>query len=354
MPENPDYTFFLISRQLTGEATAAERDALQKWLAEDPGNQQQYELLKQFWQAKANLPIRPVESKKINRIFQLAAFEEALQEDPEWTPDAQLKKKGSRTWKIAAGLIALAFISWAIMHWTTNRNTVQGNLVIAQKGSRTRTILPDGSTVWLNGGSSLSYDRSFNEKAREVTLSGEACFDITKQSGSPFTVNAGMIQLNVLGTAFNVKAYADDNTTEITVMEGLVRLTRTGRKESLFLRADQKIILAANGKGTADAATRNLEEKLITIDTALKENERPETAWIYNRLEFRDEDFRSLARKMERWYNITVHFEDEKVKDLVFSGSIENESVEQAFKALKAAVPFSYSVKANAVFIRSL
>ena len=79
-----------------------------------------------------------------------------------------------------------------------------------------------------------------------------------------------------------------------------------------------------------------------------------ETAWIYNRLEFRGDRFDELAKKLERWYNITLHFEDEQVRNLVFNGSLENETVQQAFQALTVAVPFQFEVKGNDIYISSL
>lgn len=92
---------------------------------------------------------------------------------------------------------------------------------------------------------------------------------------------------------------------------------------------------------------------LLQLDTSLHENELPETAWIYNRLQFRGDAFPELAKKLERWYNIKIHFEDDAAQLLTFNGSLENETVEQAFRALQAAVPFSFTIKGNELFIRS-
>lgn len=364
MPENPEYIWFLLSRHLTGEATAAEAAALQQWLAESPNHQQQYELLVQLWQAKNNPPPPSSEPSRISRILQLAAVEEALQEDNDIIPGEPVVTKKSYAWKVTVVLVVLAFCTWGILHWLTLGNVADdAHQVIAQKGSRTRAILPDGSTVWLNAGSSISYGKTFNDKIREVTLYGEAYFDVVKQPDRPFIVHAGAINIKVLGTSFNVKSYPEDGLIETTLIKGLVQIIQPGSKPAIYLHPNQKISLPS-GKNespgsSSDLTTNTPEQKKIfpegvaILDTSLTEKERIETAWLFNRLEFRDDDFEALAKKLERWYNVTIHFEDEKTKQLVFNGSIESESVEQAFKALQVAVPFRYTIKGNEIFIGS-
>ncbi len=366
LPENPDYTWFLLSRNLSGEATAGEKEALQRWLEEHPSHRQQYELLQQLWQAKNNPPEPAVEPSKISRILQLAAVEEALHENTEWPAPPPQKRKWLTSFRFAAILFLLLIGTWAITKWASTNRSSSENKIVAQKGSRTRAILPDGSTVWLNAGSSISYGAGFNDKKRELTLFGEAYFDVVKQTDRPFIVHAGSIQIKVLGTSFNVKSYPEDAMVETTLIKGLVQITQPGKKSPIYLHPNQKIILPTETGSagetvqpvnvtdpTANKAIKEESTGIAYLDSSLKENERLETAWLFNRLEFRDDDFIALARKLERWYNITIHFEDEKVKQLMFNGSIESESVEQAFKALQTAVPFKYSIKGNEIFIGS-
>ena len=120
--------------------------------------------------------------------------------------------------------------------------------VLAQKGSRTRTILPDGSTVWLNAGSKISYKPGLSGTTREVILEGEAYFDIVKRAGRAFIVHTKEIDISVLGTAFNVKSYPNDKTIETTLIRGLVSITRNSGKpeKPVYLRPHQKFILAIN------------------------------------------------------------------------------------------------------------
>jgi ferric-dicitrate binding protein FerR (iron transport regulator) len=347
LSENPDYIWFLLSRHINGEATPTEIAALQKWLAEDPGHQQQFELLKQLWQAKEQDPQPGIDASRINRILQLAAVEEVLKDKSEWMP-APSRSGKLTNWKVAATLVILALLAWAALYWITQADAAEKmHRIATPKGSRTRTILPDGSLVWLNAGSAISYDESFNQQ-RELTLEGEAYFDVTGQPGKSFTVHAGSIQVDASSASFNLKFYPEDTIIETTLIRGNARVLANDGNQSAQLQAYQKIILPSAGKPLMQFRNRIQE-----IDTSLKESERLETSWIFNRLEFRNDDFVTLSRKLERWYNITVRFEDENVKRLVFSGSVETESVQQALRALQSVSSFRYRISGTAISIGS-
>lgn len=357
----PEQIWFLMSRNLSGEATLAEQEELALQLQAHPQWQQQYETLQQLWKTSDEEIVSP-EPGKISRILQLASVEETLQQASPASPVVQppVRKKWYRYAAVAALLIVAA---WSFNQWVLKRNHRDG-VVIAQKGTKTRTILPDGSIVWLNAGSRIEYSPAFAGKLREVTLFGEAYFDVVKNPGRPFIVHAGGIDIKVLGTAFNVKSYPEEDSVETTLIHGLVELTRTddSKQTPIYLHPNQKIVLPATGKATMPEVKKltaehginpSLSASVNILDSTLKENERFETAWMYNRLEFRGDSFLQLARKMERWYNITIHFEDEAAKGLTFNGSIENESVEQAFKALQTAVSFNYKIENNEVYVSS-
>jgi ferric-dicitrate binding protein FerR (iron transport regulator) len=126
------------------------------------------------------------------------------------------------------------------------------------------------------------------------------------------------------------------------------------------LHPNEKLIvekIAANkaeklpDNNTAITTTAKKEYSITPLNTTIKEEERIETAWIYNRLEFRGDSFEELAGKLERWYNVKIIFKDEGVKQLSFNGSFENETVEQALKALKTATPFNFTIEGKEISI---
>ena len=358
--EKPEHIWFLLSRNLSGEATPEEKEALMATLQQQPALMQQYELLQRLWKPDMTANTDDVKVR-INHILQRSAREEAEQQ--------VMKKPAGKVFRslkmvrVAAAIAGILLAVWT--SWLLNAPLhKEGNEIIAQKGSKTRTLLPDGSTVWLNAGSSIVYDPEFSGNTREVTLQGEAYFDIVKQPQKPFIVHAGDINIKVLGTAFNVKSYAEERTVETTLLRGLVQISRAAGKqgEPIYLHPNQKIVLLKAGMPPIEETGKEIKEQktvvsekeaIVNLDSSLKENERFETAWVYNRLEFRGDNFEELAKKLERWYNVTIHFEDEEVRKLEFNGSLESETVEQAFLALTAATGFRFEVKGNEVYIRS-
>ncbi len=362
--ETPERIWFLLSRSLSGDATEQDKEELNILLQQHPELMQQYEILHQLWSVNTPVYEEPAAEDKVSRILQLAAAETAVKQE-----GGQVIRfnKWRKLYWAAAIVTAIGVSTWLIAAWKKNHDALAANEVVAPKGSKTRTILPDGSTVWLNAGSRIVY-ASFNGPVREVTLEGEAYFDVvhvttTTQQRKPFIVHAGSIDIKVLGTAFNVKSYPEEKTIETTLIRGLVQITRKGDKSGgpVYLHPNEKIVLPVNGtdadiaKNPASTASfQTATQQIIRIDSTVKENEHPETAWVYNRLEFRGDNFEQLALKLERWYNIRVYFEDDAARQLVFNGSLQNETVEQAFMALKEAVPFEVSISNNEVFIKSI
>ncbi len=366
--------WYLMSRSLSGETSKEEDALLLDILQQDPTLQQQYNILKHSW---AN-EIRPEnggtgsERKKISRILQLAKVRELLH-SADGTEISQRRTKKRRRLVIKVILYSGVSIFIAIAAWlwmsntgTAKKSIVQGTkplqIIATQNGSRTRTMLPDGTTVWLNAGSKIYFDNDFAGATRDVRLEGEAYFDVKKNPHRPFIVHTGNIDIKVLGTVFNVRSYPADKTVETTLIRGLVQVTREGypQQKPVYLHPNEKLVVQ---KIIEEDKTRNrvqainrpvITYKLAHLDSTIKEIDRVETAWVYNRLEFRGENFDVLAGKLERWYNVNIVFEDENVKQQTFNGSFENETVEQAFTALKTAAPFSFSINGHEIRIRSL
>jgi ferric-dicitrate binding protein FerR (iron transport regulator) len=225
--------------------------------------------------------------------------------------------------------------------------------------------LPDGTTVWLNAGSKLSYVGDFAGATREVRLEGEAFFDVVKQPGRPFIVHTTGIDIKVLGTAFNVKSYPEDKTVETTLYRGSVKVFRPEESEqkAILLKPNEKLIWSREAAIRPEKLSEQLPPApvktlspsftIAKIDSTKQESERFETAWVYSRLEFRGDSFEELAKKLERWYNVAIVFNDEQVKQLNFNGSFERETVVQAFEALKSAVPFNYTIKGHEIYVGS-
>ncbi len=347
----------LMARTIFGEANPEEKDRLHEHLKTDPALQHQFEILSNS--------LKPHKDEEqlgdLNTNAEILGIIEKADQKPKAAPVFR------RYIPLAAASIILLVLAGWFFFFRSSKNSILENdkpFVVAEKGARKHITLPDGTKVWLNGDSKLFYSTNFKGATREVKLVGEAFFDVVKNTKKPFIVHADNINIKVLGTAFNVKAYAGDSHVETTLYRGLVNITKVNDNafQPIMLYPNQKIIVP-NGPVAEEAveehsrtATNSTIKKSIVIqqiDSAITEAKRIETAWVYNRLEFRGDDFPDLANKLERWYNVKISFEDENVKQLSFNGSFEKENIQQALLALSTANYFNYKIKGNEIFISS-
>ncbi|MGV8093628.1 MAG: FecR family protein [Mangrovibacterium sp.] len=188
-------------------------------------------------------------------------------------------------------------------------------------GAKTNFVLPDGSTVWLNSGSSLSFPLRY-QGDRTVKLKGEAYFDVVK-NGDPFIVSTGYGKVEVLGTSFNVKAY-DDGEFEATLVEGSVKINGSGNQSITLLPGQQSYL--SNG-----------ELNIRKVDTEIF------TSWKEGKLIFYREPFAQMARRLERWYNVKIEIDLKEMKDLWFTGTIEMETLSEVMDLIRRTMPVQYN-----------
>ena len=359
-----------MARSLNDEATIQEKEELEKLLRQNENLQQQYNLLCRIWSDRKTRLDNEIENSSVNKaiskILTLAELERIQFDD-----DIPKKRKFFRKRRIIPVSLAVVVVASSVFIWKYIRSSSTGisqpqETIAVQNGSRSRSMLPDGTTVWLNAGSKLFYDDNFSGPTREVRLEGEAFFDVVKQPQRPFIVHTSGIDIKVLGTSFNVKSYPDDKTVETTLYHGSVKIFRENESEksAIILKPNEKVIISKEAavddnhlslKNNNNTVPEVIPANYILtfIDSTKKENERLETAWLYSRLEFKGDSFEEVARKMDRWYNVTIVFTDEKVKQLSVTGSFEKETIEQAFAALKTGFPINYKIINHEIYVGS-
>jgi len=368
--------WLLLSKKITGEATAEELLLLEELLQHNPEWQATLETLQEFWnsrpavnsidnQQKANDAYLSHVNRLKGQVLDFGNTEEVAASHIE-APVRKPFYKRLATYAVAASLIAalslVYFLSANADHEklaTVSENP--SNKVMVEQGSRTKIQLPDGSQVWVNSGSTISYENFYKANTREVQLNGEAYFDVVRDPEHPLIVHTSGIDIKVLGTAFNVKAYQAESTIEATLIHGSIEVINKNRPGSpkIMLKPHEKLVYSKYP--VADTRDQRAEVKpaepdafSITIKPLSKEiadSNIVETAWVYNKLSFEDERFEDLAHKMEKWYNLRIVIENEKLKNYRISGSFINETPEEALKELQFLVPFSYVLKNNEVRI---
>ncbi|WP_160718071.1 FecR family protein [Chitinophaga solisilvae] len=170
-------------------------------------------------------------------------------------------------------------------------STALMNTLRTPRGVQSRVTLPDGTGVWLNAASSVTYPVAFNGKEREVRITGEAYFEVTSSANQPFVVKTATMDVLVLGTHFNISAYEDENSANTTLLEGAVAV-RTGEQAQHILPGQQ--ISVANGKIGP--------KKRVDVTAVM--------AWKNGYFSFRDADVPAVMRELSRWYDAEVHYEN--------------------------------------------
>jgi ferric-dicitrate binding protein FerR (iron transport regulator) len=232
--------------------------------------------------------------------------------------------------------------------------------ISASPGSKNHFMLPDGSRVWLNAGTTLTYPATFyDDSVRRVTLSGEAFFEITHDENHPFVIHTERMDIRDIGTAFNVKAYPGEQIAEATLIEGSieVKLKKSDHYTVLNTPNEKVTVYSKESKTSVTADAKQLAE---TADLSLvlsKARQNPtdtllaETAWLDDVLMFSNETFEDLAVKMERWYDVKIRFNSDELRKRRFTGAFSNETVTQALQEIQLMKPFNYEIENGTITI---
>jgi ferric-dicitrate binding protein FerR (iron transport regulator) len=200
-------------------------------------------------------------------------------------------------------------------------------------GKRSQVVLPDGSTVWLNAESTLTYPRQFQDGKREITLQGEGFFEVVRNEHAPFIISSRNVSVRVLGTSFNVKSYDDENA-EVTVRSGKVEVEASDKRK-VQLIADQQISFSAQ-QGFSPV-------KRVDADDFM--------AWRDGVLLFDNKNLKQLTSILERWYGKTIILKNEKLNSCQLVGRHENESLDEILLSIQFVLDIEYVTEADTVII---
>ena len=365
---NHDRIIELYARKLAEEATDAELAEFTE-LLKNEDEQFFHELINSWWKIEnsTNTSVKKESDDHFNKILDIAnstdLIESAMIVDGK--TNFAKKIKPFLKWSMATAAVVIGLVV-CIPYFNNNKNNFLDkgdhyNEIVAKRGTKTKIILPDGSQVWLNSDSKLSYGARFNDTIREVSLEGEAYFDVIKDKNRPFVVMTNALNIRVLGTAFNIKSYAQDATIETTLIRGMIEVRKNNESanKKIVLIPNEKLIynkseaLLVRPNNDQNTIAKKLEAlSITTLSKNIPDSSRVETAWIYGRLVFDGDSFVTLAEKMERWYNIKITIQNQSISNNRFSGVFEKENVEEAFKALQLITMFKYDIHDNEILIK--
>jgi transmembrane sensor len=366
--EHKEYVWNLIAKKLAGEASPEELGELEVLLRNNPELYYPFQTVADLWLHSSPGDKKQVEDALNRHLDRMEQLNISLSPPP---VDGPLPEKRSifrsKAFYIAPVLAITIFLiglfTWphhtqALLTPPEEPAKVTGE-VVTTTGSRKRLSLPDGTLVWLNAGSRINYDKSFTTGAREVSLTGEAFFDVAPNAERPFVIHTQSVDIRVLGTSFNIKSYPSDKTTEATLIKGSIEVSIRNRpSDKIILKPNEKLIVSNEDSFSLKKLPRRREprpESLVISKPTYEEHSGAmiETGWVDNKLIFQDEEFRELARRMERWYGVSIRFDSRKAEELHFTGIFEKESIQQALDALRLTARFDYTIEDSAITIHN-
>lgn len=317
-----------IIRYLNNELPANERELFMKEVRENETSRKLFIHCKNIW--------------VLNRAVNVSGRPEKQYETFRKTLADRRKQKVLRILNYCRNAAALFTIPLVIAIVFLSRNVQDQNEGVAvvqtistPMGVKGHISLPDGTQVWLNSGTKLSYPSVFAGKQRIVKLEGEAYFEVRKDTSCPFRVEMkNEMRVTVLGTSFNVSCYENDPAVETTLVEG-------------------KVVFRGNGQETVMKPSENISFSKEQ-GTVLRREVDPGlyTSWKENKLMFRNAPMEEVIRKMERWYGVTIYVENARVYNYYITATFNGENLTQVLDLLRISSPMQYRIDTNKVYLK--
>jgi len=355
----PDHIKQLISGHLSGTLKPDEWSTLKVWVDESSVHKEYFNEIRNTWILAGKDAQNNKETEK--NLVELAS------------QISQYNRRGRRsfwTWqRVAASWIVIVIGSGALGWWTHQDHLTETQPAVsalttiqARMGSQSTVDLPDGSRVWLNGGSQLSYDHAYDIHDREVQLTGEGCFEVAINPEKPFVVKAGNLSIKAYGTTFNVKAYPEDKVIITTLVKGKVTIVGKDENDKTFsyeMRPNENFTYKTERQTQKESQPSPVQEQTVAAreyvsdPVVIENNVKTElyTSWKDDLWVIEKQKLGVLSKDFERRYNVRIVFASENVTKYHFSGTIQRETIEQVMKILRRTIPLTYSFDRNLITI---
>lgn len=306
----------ILIRYFEGSATEEEKEQLHQWIEESESNRKRFINEQIRFDVSLLLPEKQTHLPERKRLYVMAT-------------------KGLR---IAASILLLIGCFYGYTSYQHNKLAEKFQTIHVPVGSRTNIRLPDGTSVWLSSKTTLRYPMEFSDGKREVTLDGEAFFEVTKDKKTPFIVRTDKYDIEVLGTSFNVEAYSDRSQFETILRDGKVKLYKETNPEPLYLSPGQTAYLS-NGE--------------LKVMQTQRENY---SSWTKGLINIDNMNFNDILKLFEKYYDIRIVVQKPLNYNLGYNGKFRIiDGVEHALKVLQNDYPFTFrrDVDENVIYIEA-
>lgn len=333
--EDETLLYKLLAAYFSGEATPSEKESIDKWRNKSSENEELFHTLRKQWKGvKIDTSSYVILDKSAvwNKVQQ--TIRANARQIPMYTRALLVKTSG-----IAAAIALLMGFSIAYFianpsNW--NAEDILTNVILAPSGQKSQLVLPDGTVVWLNSGSKLTYNSLYAFSERVVELEGEAYFDVKQNKEIPFIVKTGIVDVKVHGTAFNVNAYTDEETVSVTLERGKVSLLSSVNQELLtYLSPNQSAIVSRNDGNC----------QVVSCEA------QAEACWHLNLLKFEGTPVREVWKKLGRWYGVNISLSDVNPESTYWF-TLKTESLTELLEMINRLTPIEYELNGEEVKVR--
>jgi transmembrane sensor len=338
MTPNPDIDYLIIL-YLSNRASDFQKQELEQWINSSEDNKEIFEYIKEIWSKPSDVRIDHKMIQKRDEIWKAGTQDQVKKLAPPRRIDIIYWSK------IAATFLIVVLSSW-IVYQLSSRGAVSDDAIVSDavaiikkqnpSGQKSMLMLPDGTQVWLNAESSLTYPEIFSDTLRLVKLEGEAFFEVAHNKKWPFIVEASNTRTQALGTAFNITAYPEDEIVKIALLSGKVRVQESSKFQTSVLSPGEELHIPN------DRAEFNLH----------KFNYEKTFGWKNGILVFDGVDFETFCNIIERWYGVKVKVKGAPKTDWDIRARYKNENLKEVvLRDISFNKNFKFELKDKELFI---
>ncbi|MCX2479067.1 FecR domain-containing protein [Pedobacter sp. MC2016-15] len=321
--------YLLITRYLSNTTSTEENEVLADWLAADKKNEQTFEEIKLIWLGYQ----RSADAESMNALDRLHSRIAA--EQPALAPARW--HRFNRYITAAAAVIVIA-AGWFAFESLRAEGSAIYLSVNTTSGQKKKLTLEDGTKVILGPESSLSYPKSFDDANRKVSITGEAFFEVSKNPHRPFIVQTAAMNVQVLGTHFNISAGKSDAVNTVSLFEGKVRVKlKDEQSEEYMLKPGQEL--------SVNRHTQRVFQDQLDSASVL--------GWLNNVLIFKNEELGEVAPRIEKMYGVKIVFTDQATADTKLYAMFNNQALTEVMNTICASGTLAYHREGNKIYIKS-
>lgn len=319
----------ILPGYLSGDLSDEDRAFFEEWRIESPENEALFQQSLKAWNAMQLLD----EMEQFNSFEALKKINNRISSQKSWSWWIFVQR--------AAAILLLPLLVYSgyitFQHnQPKNQETehVVMQTISSRQGMVTRFELADGTEVWLNSDSELQFPTKFTGNLREVKMKGEAYFKVAKNENQPFRVHAKDLNIEVLGTSFDVASYDDEKQAEVILVEGKVNLFSDQQGESKLLG-----VMHPNQRAIYRENDEKVDSEKVNVDKYI--------AWRDGNLIFREDKMEDVVKRLSRWFNVEIVIKDPEIKFYAYKANFRNETLTQVLELLKISAPIDYQIIEN-------